>query len=1640
MASSCVVKDKVIDTLKDKGIISTTDNGQLLITNTIEFDKLNNNLRTILNSKYKKLNLKENLFDSIFSDDFVNKYAIINEKAFEEVQTEVDKNGFDFSAFINSEIQTDDDLIIKTKFDDYIEYKNYILSRIDDRLTKIKSLKTESNITQDSERLTVLLKEENDLEKLKISIFRDLKLLKDNREATSLWMAAQSELSMAENLLNYSDPSTIAFAKNIFDFYASISLHKELSTQNTENPLFDENIIYDEDGNILLPTSIISAVDDIVQTANKLKRKLYLKDRERFKTLIDQSEEGKLFVEATGKEFNVTELLYVGATDILSVDSLLFDVTMTLGSTNLVDNIPKIAHSIYQKEHAIALAYSRHMHKRLTDAGKAAEKRLKELGYTHGSFLGVAKMADYNPFLEIDEKTGYRTNNLIRAFTSKYFDIKRTVDEKYKSALDDYLGKKINYKVFQRAKKAKRNWYRNNVEVLNPALLLDEKGKPLVFSKEFYPNSKLDYTQEEREQYVNRLKQQIGETTYFDIINEQKALINEYEMTLSLKEESDRAKSIKFQNPIAYAITQYNIDSISEQRETKYTVAIPLKNKIEFDRFGKPISTEIETGYYDKFFTEINKKGNEALLDFYKLATEVISLQKSIGDPDLNNQLGDFSLMRVEKGLIEILSDPNLSTLAKISKFFRELYERSLMKLGKSPRQNLSQMKINPYTGKPMYGISLDWLKTNQNLAQSKARGLVFSFVDLIQNDKSESPEIYFNKFFDISKNQAAIDELTEILGVTDISECPWINLKNVNIYQEVYQATLNNMTMEQSMDLPRVLSMYCEALSIYQARTTVLTDMNIIRNFYRDIPLMSKRKKSPIDLEYDQGNDIIYEAGIGIRTYEIREQAVKKFDSWFFTNILDVPYDDDKIFDVPQPNSTPPTGLKKFFNKINPQRNNEPIDLKNIDEKSGKEIYSDLTGRTSKQLIRKKDKQFRTNLDNALKTIHKERLRLEESLNSSFENEDELEKTKKQIKTFKKAEQRVIASRDNLGVVVNGASVYDAVLNFVRYIGLGFNFISQINNFLDGQTANKIIASNDRYITKENLLRANRIMSQSMLKFVSFGKLSTPNASKTRILMDRYDVLQDMSNEFRRSHTKSFYSKIEKITDPFALIQRIEYTNQFPLMVAMLMGIKITGKDGTQSSVWDAMDYNGQLKENFRTEENINTWENMSNEEYANFQGQLSQLIVSTHGDYSQTRGNRSNYQEIMRATMMFKRWFPRQMANRYQSEQYDFDSGKMVKGRYHSLNYGTFGFYVFIMSAIPNGLGTGLFSAGVGSTLFRLLPFSKTANGKPISKTGTIIGDMGTMLLDTTKQLFNTPLELLTGKTLFQIKTGKLQSLDAQNYIATIHEMVLQCFYGILMTIAQALTKPDDDDDDDVASFKQTVRFLTSNILMNQMNQLTMYFNPVAIYNQIFEQPGAVRFAINLFKMATATEKAINGDDIYKSGPDAGKSRWWKQFSNTFLPSIARGKLGFDSITSREYEKWGFSDYFKSDNDKIKEAISSDKSKMQRLINKNDDLSNEEKDVLLKQIDRIFTKSRDETRKEQKERIDNYFEQNDDVFNLPDETKKDIMSNYSNDEYKERKAIEEKQKERQKRIEQRRKQRQPKERKQRKIPKRGR
>lgn len=506
---------------------------------------------------------------------------------------------------------------------------------------------------------------------------------------------------------------------------------------------------------------------------------------------------------------------------------------------------------------------------------------------------------------------------------------------------------------------------------------------------------------------------------------------------------------------------------------------------------------------------------------------------------------------------------------------------------------------------------------------------------------------------------------------------------------------------------------------------------------------------------------------------------------------------------------------------------------------------------------------------------------------------------------------------RKNLGRVKTATAFFDNIFNWIRTLRLGYNVSSATTNFLEGVTSNMILAADGGHFDSKEIYYAYNIVKSMALKNVSFGKLETGLARRNRKLMDKFDVIMDSKNELQKSSVKSYASKFSWL-NPHELNQRVEFVNQSPIMIAMLRTEKIKDKNGKESSVWNAMDNNGHLKDDFKTEENTENWENLSGSQYLVFKQKLHKVIGLGHGlGYDKLRGMMIKSGTIGKAVAMFKTWLPTQLYWRLAVEQDDIQLGKKgFKGRYWSY-----------------GKGSGLIhGAIVGTTMFG------PVGGAIMGAAGLFLGakfgtDTGVGMLremiETTKQLakkaLGMPVNLLSGRKIISEdtkafdkwigkgKNGKtFTEQDARNMRGNMADISLQLAWLAMIILTKSLLWDDDDEPDDAERIWHNILV---NKLMNLSSQATLYVNPVDAYETTVGSNAIVQYLTDLGKEVHSLNEWVEGRDIIQSGINAGESGLSNQTYKTFMPGIFKDNLlGFKSQSERVFEESFVHPWFKS------------------------------------------------------------------------------------------------------------------------------
>lgn len=631
------------------------------------------------------------------------------------------------------------------------------------------------------------------------------------------------------------------------------------------------------------------------------------------------------------------------------------------------------------------------------------------------------------------------------------------------------------------------------------------------------------------------------------------------------------------------------------------------------------------------------------------------------------------------------------------------------------------------------------------------------------------------------------------------------------------------------------------------------------------------------------------------------------------------------------------------------------------------KENEFGMTKSTERDSLNKAEKEQKLKYEALIKAIEED-----------YKNTDDSNLKSKLAKKrgYYESQIKLIGKKKSLSAFV------DANFAFIRALGLGWNVSSQVTNLIEGQISNNTLGAMGTYYTPQNLERANNIILGSILKNASFGKLTTPGAKKASAIMNKFDVMQDATNELQKASNKNPLDNVTKFFTPFALISKVEFLNQTPIVISILMDQKITDIHGNESNVWDAMNTDGTLKEPFKTTENIENWEQAKGEQYKKFVSLVGQAISFQHGDYSKIRGMKASEEVTGKIILMFKRWATMWFQSRLALPHTN------LRGKDHVLQKGRLRSHTQVTGAISGGVFgaatlSGAFVA-LGATVPALLPvaggailggylaqkFGMNAHDKNTSKqvlgVDSVMKESALVMKIVAMKMIGIPANLISGKQLIkhnQMFEGDKDvnlAVDARNFRANIAEITLQL---ALLGMAALVRASWGDDPEDEKKYN-----LFSNRIGKLLNQTNMLFN-ITDSHSLITDFAVVRYVENILKFIGEAVKVFGTEDleVMKSGPQKGELKVIKTFKSAFLPSLLRDKdpltLGFGTDMDKFYDFNSISIVGKAKHgtpdEKAKEEIDKIKKQLKKeYIDKVEGLSKEEKEKREKMINKLLVK----------------------------------------------------------------------------------
>lgn len=200
--------------------------------------------------------------------------------------------------------------------------------------------------------------------------------------------------------------------------------------------------------------------------------------------------------------------------------------------------------------------------------------------------------------------------------------------------------------------------------------------------------------------------------------------------------------------------------------------------------------------------------------------------------------------------------------------------------------------------------------------------------------------------------------------------------------------------------------------------------------------------------------------------------------------------------------------------------------------------------------------------------------------------------------------------------------------------------------------------------------------------------------------------ILQDATNELDRASRSTGATRVLDVLKPFGLTQYVEWHNQVPQILSILMDIDIKDDSGNVTKVFSGSDFPAfditdgrvSLKPEFNTPENQETWVNMNSQQANGIKDRAATTIALLNGDYSKLGSTYVKKYFLGRFFMTFKTWLPNQIGLRFGENQKNLALGLdnfdgAYTGALKSKQTSVAGTAGILALGIMGGLTTGLF-----------------------------------------------------------------------------------------------------------------------------------------------------------------------------------------------------------------------------------------------------------------------------------------------------------------------------------------------------------
>ena len=628
----------------------------------------------------------------------------------------------------------------------------------------------------------------------------------------------------------------------------------------------------------------------------------------------------------------------------------------------------------------------------------------------------------------------------------------------------------------------------------------------------------------------------------------------------------------------------------------------------------------------------------------------------------------------------------------------------------------------------------------------------------------------------------------------------------------------------------------------------------------------------------------------------------------------------------------------------------------------------------------------------------------------------------------------------DNIGQYYTAAAIYDTVVNkWTILLGLGWKIKAQVMNRMQGLWS-ALVHDTGRYWSPGNIYAANAFVNRKGLRYIPGMSSYKNEVRKVKLLVQKLGVLQDATNELDRAKGDSGLRGVAKKVNPFYLVEYVEWHNQVPQILAMLMDeyithptlldengnpVKIPVFNGHSTTIklQDGSDYTIEyglpaynvekgklvLKPEFKTDTDTNkeTWEDFTSSESSTVTKKIDTTLAVLNGDYRSDSNTFIKSGPLGRTLMGFKTWVATNLWSRFASNQTNINLGlKNFDGAYTgALKSGKTN--VAGAGLITTSIGIGVLATGGtlglvggGITFLGMAGYAARQSylrRKAMQEESKALLQMCAAIQGVLKKSVGLPINLVSGKNIIKAHSFNelnISETEKQNLRFLVNEVTLLLTSFLTTLMVKSMLSGDDEAEEpktldgkhpnpyyyqkQQSDDDKSTAYILENTLTELIKAGTLFYNAGEMYNTAFRSAGIEGWTNKAGKIGEQVMKIVfKGDDnIIDKGVYEGNSKLGVLTSQALMPGIVT-----DALFSKE--------------DKEEKTMS------KKALELAGYASYMEKDIVNNQVidywyDTDYKKDKRDVTKERKafkEERAKYWEKEFNVDSLPDDVKKIVQ-----------------------------------------------